>query len=283
MKHKFSFMIFTGALLFAVMASMAASAMIVPQPLATDPRIKVVAWAPNEIMKYTGFYRVQTSWELAPDEYVMTIAMGDTSAWLINPLGNRVFIKPVEHDATTNMTMITNKRVYLVELHCACDEDNKGVEKGADSKDVTWVLRFVYPGDDEGFASSGHMDPVPDLETEDLTKFNFRYTVSGSEIITPLRVFDDGEFTYFEFRDKNGEIPAFYMVDNQNNEAMINYRTRGNYIVVERVVPRFTLRHGNDVVCVFNEAMSVRRNAGSTNSTTSNGSSESSSSSSWFK
>ncbi len=252
MKKLKSSIIFFGACL-AVLVSMPAYAVLIPQPLATDPRIKVVSYAPNEVIKYTGFYRVQTSWEFAPDETIQTISMGDSVAWMINPQGNRLFIKPIEQDATTNMTLITDKRIYLFELH--------GAEaKSIDDKAVTWILRFIYPEEEKNFTVS-NLDQVPDLDSEDLSKYNFRYTVSGSEDVTPLRIFDDGEFTYFEFRDKNGEIPAFYQVDSQNNEALINYRARGPYIVVERVAARFTLRHGNSVVCVFNEAMSSKHQA----------------------
>ena len=63
---------------------------------------------------------------------------------MINPLGNRLFIKPTEQDATTNMTLITNKRIYLFELH-AEDTLKTGVE---DKEHLTWILRFIYPGDD---------------------------------------------------------------------------------------------------------------------------------------
>lgn len=266
MKKIKSLMVLLGVCLVTVSVSLPASAVIVPQPLATDPRVKVVAWAPNEVIKYTGYYRVQTSWEFAPDETIQTISMGDSVAWMMNPQGSRLFIKPIEQDATTNMTIITDKRIYLIELHAA-------EAKSVDDKAVTWILKFVYPGEENMMVSNNQVEPVPDLDTEDLSKFNFRYTVSGSEDITPLRIFDDGEFTYFEFRDKNGEIPAFYQVDAQNNEAMINFRTRGAYIVVERVAARFTLRHGNSVVCVFNEAMNSRRaSGGGTNSSSSSSS-----------
>jgi len=247
MKHTLSSIAFFGAWIVTALISLPASAVLIPQPLATDPRIKVVAYAPNEVIKYTGYYRFQTSWEFAPDEEIGTISMGDSVAWQINPMGNRLFIKPVEQDATTNMTIITNKRTYLFELHAA-------EAKGVDDKNVAWILRFIYPGDESSY-SVNSMDHVPDLETEDMSHYNFRYTVSGSEDVTPLRIFDDGEFTYFEFKDKNGDVPAFYQVDSQGNESIINYRARGPYIVVERVAARFTLRHGNSVVCVFNEAM----------------------------
>jgi type IV secretion system protein VirB9 len=264
MKHK---TVFFGACILAVLMSVPASAILIPQPLATDPRIKVVSYAPNEVIKYTGYYRVQTSWEFPADETIQTISLGDSVGWMMQPAGNRLFIKPVEQDASTNMTLITDRHVYLFELHAA-------EAKGVDDKDVTWILRILYPsGDESGLVVNGGLDPVPDLDSEDLSKYNFRYTVSGSEDITPIRIFDDGEFTYFEFRDRNGEIPAFYMVDGQNNETIVNYRTRGPFIVVERVVPRYTLRHGNSVVCVFNEAMSGRRQVTTASSGSSSGNS----------
>ena len=48
-------------------------------------------------------------------------------------------------------------------------------------------------------------------------------------------------------------VPAFFMVDSRGEESLVNYRTVGDYIVIERVANRFTLRHGADIVCVFNE------------------------------
>jgi type IV secretion system protein VirB9 len=85
-------------------------------------------------------------------------------------------------------------------------------------------------------------------------KYNQRYKISGTQRISPIRIFDDGEFTYFQFKDINADIPAFFRVDSEGKEAIVNYRTVGDYVVVERVTSQFTLRDGRDIVCVFNEA-----------------------------
>ena len=45
-------------------------------------------------------------------------------------------------------------------------------------------------------------------------------------------------------------------------EALVNYRVEKGYIVIERVTSRYTLRHGNDVICVFNEKPLLRNNSG---------------------
>ncbi len=223
-----------------------AFATIEPLPIATDPRIQTVMYSPNEVIKFTGHYGYQSSIEFAPGEEILTISMGDSLSWMVNPLGKRLFLKPIEQDALTNMTLITNKRTYLFELHSREPE-------GIDDPNLVFVLRFLYPGEEQ-MTFSGITDSVPDpLEDEHPERFNFSYTITGSDEIAPIKIFDDGEFTFFEFRDKNAEVPAFFLVDSNGDEGLINFRTRGDYIVIERVAARFTLRHGSDIVCVYNE------------------------------
>jgi len=246
MIRKLSAFVFLAVCFLAVAAERPAYALIMPTPVATDARIKTITYGTNEVFKFTGYYRYQSSIEFAPDEEIGTISLGDSVAWQMNPLGNRLFLKPIEQDATTNMTIITNKRTYFFELHA---EEAKSIS----DKNLTFALRFIYPSDDN--IAISHLDHVPDLEQDDLSKFNFRYTLNGSDEIAPIRIFDDGEFTYFQFHDINGEVPAFFQVDAQGNESLINYRVRGPYIVVERVAARYTLRHGNQATCIYNEAM----------------------------
>ncbi len=223
-----------------------------PRPIKIDHRVRTVMYQPDEVYKFTGHYRYQSSIEFEQGEEIQTISMGDSTAWMLNPTGSRLFLKPIEQDATTNMTIITNRRTYLLELHARETDDIA-------DKDMVFIMRFIYPESDAA-KSITHMNdsvPSPDLE-ENADKLNFSYTISGSEQFAPLRIFDDGEFTYFQFKNKNADLPAFYWVDDEGNEAVINYRTRGDYIVVERVTKRMSLRYGNQVVCVFNEAMLSR-------------------------
>lgn len=228
-----------------------------PRPIQIDHRVRTAIYQPDQVYKYTGHYHYQSSIEFAPDETILTISMGDSTAWMLNPSGYRLFLKPVEQDATTNMTVITNKRTYLFELHARETDD-------IDDKEMVFIMRFLYPNEsaggggrrgssDDGTSFSRYLDSVPD-PLSDLGKFNLNYTIAGTDIIAPIRIFDDGQFTYFQFRNKNADLPAFYMADDTGAESLINFRTRGDYIVVERVAKKFTLRHGTMVACVFNEA-----------------------------
>lgn len=232
------------------MAPLAAHALQEARPIATDSRIRTVRYSPNEVYQYIGHYNYQSAIEFETDEKIQTVSVGDSTAWMINPSGNRLFMKPIDQNALTNMTVITDKRSYLFELHAEETQDIR-------DKEMVFVLRFIYPQSDQDAVEFTQYEAMPDLE-RDADLYNFGYTMRGSNVIEPIRIFDDGEFTYFEFRDKNAEIPAFFRVDGAGNEELINFRKRGNYIVVERVASRFTLRRGPDILCVYNENMPLQ-------------------------
>lgn len=231
------------------MGATPAHALQTPRPIATDSRIRTVRYSPNEVYQFIGHYGYQSAIELETDEKIQTVSIGDSVAWMINPAGNRLFLKPIDQNALTNMTVITDKRSYLFELHAEETQDIR-------DKEMVFVMRFIYPQSDQDSMDFAQFEQFPDIEREP-EKYNFRYTIRGSTVIEPIRIFDDGEFTYFEFRDKSAEIPAFFNVDSNGNEELINFRKRGNYIVVERIGSRFTLRRGPDIMCVYNETRPV--------------------------
>lgn len=218
----------------------------------TDSRIKVMIYNPNDVFKYTGYYGFQASIEFGRTEEIVSISMGDTTAWQIVPSGNRIFIKPMEEDATTNMTLITNKRTYFFELYA---EETKNIR----DPDLAFNVKFLYPDDEdvENIRTFANSSPIasPQLDRPEL--YNFNYYISGNEEIAPLKIFDDGEFTYMQFRDKNKEIPAILAVDEDLRESMVNFRldpNNPNLIIIEQVFNKMTLRLGERITCVYNDA-----------------------------
>ena len=220
------------------------------RPTPVDSRIRVMVYNPDDVFKFTGYYGYQASIELASNEEVISISMGDTTSWQIVPAGHRIFIKPMEPDATTNLTLITNKRTYFFELYA---------EETTDIRDPGMVfnVKFIYPDeeDEDHIRTFSKSDSKgPDLKHPE--NFNFYYSISGNEEIAPIKIFDDGEFTYLQFRDKNNEIPAIFAVDEDLMESMVNFRldpNNSNLVVVEQVFKKLTLRAGKKIVCVFNE------------------------------
>lgn len=229
------------------------------RPLPVDSRLRVITYNPNGIHHYTGYYNYQASIVLEDGEEVRTISMGDTKSWQIVPSGNRIFIKPIAdnpEDANTNMLLITSKRIYHFILQAAEVGD-----EGINDPELVFETKFLYPdssNDGKSAVIQFGKQKGPDLSEPE--KYNFNYTISGSELVEPLRVFDDGEFTFFQFKDVNADLPAFFLVDSRGEEEIINYRVTGEYVVIERVTSVFTLRHGQDVVCVFNETRPLPKN-----------------------
>ena len=89
-------------------------------------------------------------------------------------------------------------------------------------------------------------------------KYNFRYSISGDEEIAPVKIFDDGEFTYLQFREKNAELPAIFAVDEDLRESMVNYHLSAdqkNLVIIEHVFHKFSVRYDKKIVCIFNEAI----------------------------
>ena len=220
---------------------------ITPRPIGNEKRIKVINYMPNSVISFTGCYMYHSIIEFANDENIETITMGTPNAWQIHPAGNRIFLKPVEDDATTNMTVITNKRMYFFEMRAK-------YATNISSDDIIFMMKFLYSDtmqSGSAIRTVVNASFAPDLSQPDL--YNFKYQISGkTSEIEPILIFDDGEFTYFKFRRMNTELPAFFLVNSDGTEGIVNYRVYSGYIIIERVAKQFTLRHGHDVICVFN-------------------------------
>ena len=233
------------------------ASVIYPQKYGSEGRFKSWLYHPNGIYHFTGHYMNPTYIEFNAKEKINTIYSPKPDAWQIVPVNNRLFLKPIDEDADTTLTVMTNLRTYFFELHAQ-------TPNGPFDPDITFYVKFRYPSNIDAKAkdSSGSGDGSiveyvvnkgPDLSKPE--NFNFNYTVSGDYIITPIKIFDDGEFTYFEFRDKNGIMPAILSVDNSGYESVVNFRIVNQYLAVEGVNAVYTLRHGSDTVCVFNETL----------------------------
>jgi len=221
-----------------------------PRYLGTEKKFRSYIYNPNDVYRYVGHYTYQGFIEFEDGETVSTISMGNPSLWLFEHLGNRLFLKPVgEDNSETNMTVISNKRVYHFEMMAK-------EAKGIDDKDLVFVTKFAYPDEkDKNIVSFQKALPSDQPDLRDLSIYNFNYQYTGEPSIAPVKVFDNGEFTYMQFSKKNAEIPAIFTVDGSGFESLVNFRSAGSYIIVERVSPQFTLRSGSDIVCVYNMAL----------------------------
>jgi type IV secretion system protein VirB9 len=106
--------------------------------ITTDNRIKTYIYNPNEVYLLVLHYGFQSQIEFAKNEEIQNIVMGDSYVWKINPLENRLFIRPLEKNSRTNLTIITNKRTYQFDIV------SKELEEG-NEKDLVYLIKFYYP------------------------------------------------------------------------------------------------------------------------------------------
>lgn len=96
----------------------------------------------------------------------------------------------------------------------------------------------------------GYVDYLKSLKSPD--QINANYKMKGNELIAPEGVFDDGQWTYFDFRKSfiANRLPALYKVVN-GYDVLVNFRIENGFLIAETLSEDgFTLKNGDDYVCV---------------------------------
>jgi type IV secretion system protein VirB9 len=125
--------------LFFSVVLLASAGAAAAQPIVTDSRIKTLVYNENEVFTITTHYGYQANIEFGNKEEIETVSVGDRVGWQIVPAGRRLFIRAMEENAHTNMTIITNKRSYQFDLRSSSSKAVYG------SEELVYVVRFFYP------------------------------------------------------------------------------------------------------------------------------------------
>ena len=233
-----------GVLICAVLALSAAPALaaVAPLPSAGDPRMRVAKYAPEEVVELVGDLGYQLTIEFGDGERIENVSIGDAQGWQVTPnrKANLLFLKPIDHIAPTNMTVVTNLRRYAFELKVRAH-----VPAGAESS-IIYGLRFDYPPPPPAPAAEKTIVKAPPQVV------NAAYSYEGSSKSLPARVFDDGKSTYFQFAEAD-EYPAIYVLEPGQGEAVVNFTIRDGYVVVDQVARGFVLRRGADMTRLYND------------------------------
>lgn len=177
-----------------------------------DPRIQTMPYDPGRVVPLRVAPRHQLALIFGADERIENVAIGDSEAWQItvNNRGDSLFLKPLRTGGATNMTVITDARVYSFELTPAT---NPGF-------DVPYTLRFVYP------------EPARTDQTAALPPSGVgRYRLSGARGARPAAIDDDGVRTYIEWTPQQ-PLPALFALDERGAETLLQGQMReGRYVI----------------------------------------------------
>lgn len=243
-------------LAFSYFVSLSVLANEQPRSMATDSRIKIVAYNSDDVVTVHGSHLVATSIQFDSDETIVSIVNGDPVAWTTavnKSIPYLLTIKPILPSSDTNMTVITNKHNYQFHLMTSPGDT-------ADSKSVTYLLRFKYPAEEKAQLQTELNSFVKTFTGDspvNLVNLNNDYSFYGAKTIAPIQAVDNGQFTLFKFA-KNTPIPAVFSVDDHGNESIVNFSTQGDAIYIQGVHRLYTFRNGDDVTSVYNDHFKMR-------------------------
>ena len=216
-----------------------------------DSRIRTLKHVPDRVVELEAVFGYQVSVEFPSSETIESVAVGDSVAWQVTPnkSGTALFVKPVEEGGATNMTVITSSERYVFALRAIHPDD-------IDPGKILFVLKFQDPPKpktkSKGSTTTGPAVPGSS-DVGAANRRNKSYSYSGSRMLVPSRVFDDGRTTYFQW-NRSIETPAIFILSTDGKESIVNTAFVDGFILVDRVVPRFRLRRGEEVTDLFNDS-----------------------------
>jgi type IV secretion system protein VirB9 len=208
-----------------------------------------------------------TTIALEPGESITAVTAGDTTRWQLETVEGagadgtdgsgvaRTFIllKPGKPDCDTNLVIITDRRVYQLDL--------KSVSQPVYHTQISWNYPGLRIGMGRGGGGGGggggigRADRAEAIGKFDIDKLNFGYLIKKQKgksanaappAWCPLRAFDDGAKTYIQFPPGRltSEAPPLFVLSASGEAQVVNYRVKGDYYVVDRLFDRAELRLG---------------------------------------
>ena len=239
--------------MFGLVLCCAATAM--PSNAVADQRIVHREFDPEKVVELEGCIGYQTMIEFGDGEKIENVGVGDSSQWLVsqNGRGNLLFIRPAFETTHSNMTIATDRHRYVFELSA---DPTSACDKG----EAVYFLQFNYPMDELARPQELAPDDIPAPEAQQPALIlppddvrNTEYTFTGAIENVPMRVFDDGQSTFFSWSE-GAVTPAVYAVSTDEQETMVNFSSRGGFLVANLVAPEFRLRRGTSETSLFNES-----------------------------
>ena len=218
--------------------------------LATQSPRKVHVSGSKTIFNYkdTAIYEVTaavdhvTDIQLKAAETLTTLpTAGDTVRWSVGVMKSgqipneitHLIIKPLDENIETNLVVTTDQHVYQLRLKSG----NFHMP----------VVSWNYPEDyEEKLKQVIKRDEVQEatVRPEDL---RFTYEIDGEDYSwKPIRVFDDGLKTFIQMPKgmRVTDAPAMFLLEDDSEPILVNYRVKGDYYIVDRLFEHAELRVG---------------------------------------
>lgn len=176
------------------------------------------------------------------------VAAGDNTRWVIGDTHSgsgseqrvHILVKPTRADLLTNLVINTDRRTYHLELR-------------ATASTYMAAVSWRYPADEARAAAADAearriaQAEAAALQAPSSAALNFGYRIRGRAPWRPVRVYDDGRQTFFEFPGSvaQGEMPPLFVVAAGGATELVNYRVHGRRMIVDRIFDHAELRLGD--------------------------------------
>ena len=206
--------------------------------------VQVYPWAEGGVYRlYTAPGHI-TDIALQPGEALTAVAAGDTVRWIVGDTTSgsgtarqvHILLKPSAAGISTNLVITTDRRIYRIEAE-------------ATARTAMAAVSWTYPGDpllaisgrDAGYGQACAGDPGG------AAPFNFDYVLKGGKPSwRPVRVFDDGRQVFIEFPPglARDQAPPLFARNHDGGSELVNYRVKGRFYIVDRLLSVAELRLG---------------------------------------
>jgi type IV secretion system protein VirB9 len=208
-----------------------------------DARIRVLAYAADEVYRLRGYVGYQIDLEFEAGESFVGLGTGDLDGLTFAAQDNHLFLKPRAGGIDTNLTVLTTRRAYHFDYSASARRPDPSLGE------VVYVLRFSYPPPTPAL--------IPDKLAESLVQassarwHNLDYRYRGNAELKPVAAWDDGVQTRLRFAPQQ-ELPAIFVRNDDASESLLNFSVEADEIVVHRVARRLVLRRGQLQGCILN-------------------------------
>jgi type IV secretion system protein VirB9 len=205
-----------------------------------DPHIQIVPFDPQKVITLRVAQGFVLTLELAPDERIESVAVGNAAAWQVTPNrdADHLFIKALPNAVVTNLTVVTGSRSYSFELQPLYAPDPT----------MAYIVRLtsLAPAQPPALAVAADHPVVT------------RYHFDGAHRLRPASMRDDGRSTYISYGPRT-TVGAVYVVDDEGREALVNGGFRKGEYVVDQIADHFIFRLGKSEATATRHIVKTRR------------------------
>ncbi len=196
-----------------------------------------------------------TNIALQPGEVIKDVQIGDSVRWIISlsisgeepNIISHVIVKPVDKNLQTTMNIMTNRRVYTLNLVSQAKDFMPNVAFNYTSDIVNTLENYKQQMKEKSEAKNFYKTKEENEIPSNVENLDFAYSVEGEADFKPLRIYNDGIKTYLQMPKnlKFYEAPVLMILDKDDDKAegkqLVNYRLKFDTFIVDRLFNKAVL------------------------------------------